>query len=99
MTSAIWLEWCCLFAGAAPDQVTGGRPAQSPGGNDSAPTLWCPSQPFQIRASNMQLASNIQLTRPVPDLHQPVQWSACEMQWLHEKASCMTAPVLHCLGM
>ena len=52
-----------------------GRPAQSPGGNDSAASLWYPSQTFQIRASNMQLPSNIPLTCPVPDLHQPVQVS------------------------
>eukprot|EP00891_Asterochloris_glomerata_P007726 jgi/Astpho2/7726/Aster-02600 len=36
MTSATWLRWCCLFAGAGPDQVPGGRPAQSPGGSNVA---------------------------------------------------------------
>ena len=36
VTPATWLRWCCLFAGASPDQAPGGGPAQSPGGNYSS---------------------------------------------------------------
>ena len=32
MTSATWLRWCCLFAGAVPAQAAGGGPLRAPGG-------------------------------------------------------------------
>ena len=72
MTSATWLRWYCLFAGSASGKAPRGGPAQAPGEKDTAASLWYPSQPFQMRGSDMQLASNIRWICPVPSLHLPV---------------------------